>query len=128
MKAVLLLAHGSREDATEKTLEKIVGYIKEELAPETEKEDFIIEEAYLQFRDKNLGSVLESLCERGADDIAVIPYFLFEGVHIKEDIPSEIKEFTDTHSNVRVSLGRTLGSDRRLALIAADNVRELIKT
>jgi sirohydrochlorin ferrochelatase len=119
MTGVLLLAHGSREGDTEKTMRRITEYVREELG------DILIEEAYLQFRNKNLEKGLESLTENGADEIKIIPYFLFEGVHIKEDIPAEINMFVAKHPNVRVSMGKTLGADRRLAEIIVDRIRQV---
>ena len=121
MTGILLLAHGSREGDTEKTMRQITEYVKAEL------KDVLIEEAYLQFRDSNLEKGLESLIARGADDIKVIPYFLFEGVHIKEDIPAEIKEFLAAHPSVKITMGKTLGADKRLADIVVDRVNQIIK-
>ena len=63
--------------------------------------------------------------ERGADDIRIVPYFLFEGVHIKEDIPEEIKAFQAHHPNVKITMGQTLGADKRLAEIVADRIRQM---
>lgn len=120
MTGILLLAHGSREGDTEKTMHQITEYVKAEL------QNDMIEEAYLQFRDTSLEKGLLSLIERGADDIKVVPYFLFEGVHIKEDIPAEIRDFAQHHPNVKITMGRTLGADRRLADIVADRIRELV--
>lgn len=119
MTGILLLAHGSREGDTEKTMRQITQYVKAALHNE------IVEEAYLQFREKNLEKGLLSLISQGADDIKVIPYFLFEGVHIKEDIPTEIKEFGRHYPNIRITMGNTLGADRRLAEIVVDRVKEI---
>jgi sirohydrochlorin cobaltochelatase len=118
---IILLAHGSREGDTEKTMRQITGFVKAEL------KDVMIEEAYLQFRDKNLDKGLLTLVARGADDIKVIPYFLFEGVHIKEDIPAEISEFMARHPNIKVTLGKTLGADKRLADIVSDRVKAIME-
>ncbi len=119
MTGILLLAHGSREGDTEKTMRQITAYVKAAL------QNDMIEEAYLQFRDKNLEKGLLSLVERGADDIKIIPYFLFEGVHIKEDIPAEIREFKTRYPNVTITMGSTLGADKRLAEIVVDRVKEI---
>jgi sirohydrochlorin ferrochelatase len=119
MTGILLLAHGSREGDTEETMEKITAYVKEELNNE------MIEEAYLQFRDKTLEKGLLSLMGRGADHIIIIPYFLFQGVHIKEDIPAEVKKLSSQYPDVKITLGQTLGADRRLAAIIKDRVQEL---
>ncbi len=118
MTGILLLAHGSREGDTETTMQQITKYVKADLQNE------MVEEAYLQFREKNLEKGLLSLIERGADDIRVIPYFLFEGVHIKEDIPEEINTFIKQYPSVKITMGKTLGADKRLAEILADRIRE----
>ncbi|MEG2338591.1 MAG: CbiX/SirB N-terminal domain-containing protein [Clostridium sp.] len=120
MKGVLLLAHGSREKSTELTMDKITGYVKEELGLNN------VICAYLQFSDKTLEWGINTLIEKGAKDIKVVPYFLFEGVHIKEDIPEEINKILKHHNDIKVTLGNTLGDDRRLGAILADRVRELI--
>jgi sirohydrochlorin ferrochelatase len=120
MVGVLILAHGSREGETENTMRQITQLVKSEL------QDVFIEEAYMQFRAINIEKGLESLVERGADDIKVIPYFLFEGVHIKEDIPAELKQFMDKHPDIKITLGQSLGADKRLADIVVDRVRQTI--
>lgn len=120
MTGILLLAHGSREGDTEKTMQQITAYVKTELNVD------LIEEAYLQFRDTNLEKGLLSLIEKGATEIKIVPYFLFEGVHIKEDIPAEIDEFKKHHQGIKISLGATLGADKRLASVVADRVREIV--
>ena len=94
MTGILLLAHGSREGDTEETMTQMTRFVKAQFKNE------LIDEAYLQFRGKNLEKGLLSLMGRGADDIKVIPYFLFEGVHIKEDIPAEIDTFRKAHPDV----------------------------
>ena len=118
MKGILLLAHGSRENDTELTMRKITEYVRDEL-----KND-MVEEAYLQFRDKNLDKGLLSLIEKGADEIHVVPYFLFNGVHIREDIPAEIEQFSAKYPNVKITLGETLGADKRLANIVVDRIKQ----
>jgi sirohydrochlorin ferrochelatase len=120
MTGILLLAHGSREGDTEATMQQITAYVKDML------QNDMVEEAYLQFRDRSLERGLLRLVDRGADTIVVIPYFLFEGVHIKEDIPAELDAFRLNHPGMMITFGRTLGADRRLAEIIADRVREHI--
>ncbi|ADY57155.1 cobalamin (vitamin B12) biosynthesis CbiX protein [Syntrophobotulus glycolicus DSM 8271] len=120
MTGILILAHGSREKETEETLENIVGMVKRILGLK------YVEKAFLQFSETNLEQGLNKLIGQGIKDIKVIPYFLFEGVHIKEDIPKEINEFLQGYSDVRITFGRTLGTDNRLAEVLADRVKEVI--
>jgi len=119
MKGILVLAHGSREKSTEETLQQVVKYLREIFNEE------VIETAYLQFSNVNLHTGFENLKTKGVDDIVVIPYFLFEGVHIKEDIPKEIDHYLKENMDVKITMGKTLGADKRLAEILADRIRSV---
>lgn len=117
---ILILAHGSRQKETEETLQAVVSLLKGKL-PEME-----IETAFLQFSERNLEYGLNALMKKGIEEIKVIPYFLFEGVHLKEDIPKEIEDFLKDHPNMKITLGRTLGADQRLAEILKDRILEMM--
>lgn len=120
MTGILILAHGSREKETEATLGQIADMLKQLLNTEN------IESAFLQFSETTLKKGLLKLVEKGIKNIKVVPYFLFDGVHIKEDVPAEIDAFLKEYPEVKICFGRTLGADERLAEILADRVRELI--
>lgn len=120
MKGILVLAHGSREKETELILAQIIKMTQERL------KDVIIETAYLQFSDVNLEKGLDKLIEKNVTEIKVIPYFLFSGVHIREDIPREIEEYLANKSNVKITMGNTLGADPRLADILADRISDAL--
>lgn len=120
MKGILILAHGSREKETELTLTEITKMIQERLT------DVIIETAYLQFSDVNLEKGLDNLIEKNVTEIKVIPYFLFSGVHIREDIPKEIEEYLVNKPNVKITMGNTLGADPRMADILADRISDAL--
>ena len=120
MKAILIMAHGSREKTTLQTLEKIISLTKAQM-PEV-----MIQEAYMEFCDINLEKGLDILVEKGAVDITVVPYFLFAGIHIRKDIPEEIQDYLRKHPNIKLTLGNTLGDDPRLADILCDRIREAL--
>ncbi len=120
MKGILILAHGSREKSTQNTLNQIVDYLKADF------KGYEIESSYLQFSDNNLENGLNSLKAKGATEIVVIPYFLFSGVHIREDIPEEIKCYTAKNPDIKISMGETLGADKRLAQILSDRVKSAL--
>ncbi|MGL4790322.1 MAG: sirohydrochlorin chelatase [Anaerotignaceae bacterium] len=116
MKGVLVLAHGSKAKETEVAFEKVVSMAKDMLG------EVIIEPAYLQFADVNLEKGLNNLIAKGVTEIDVVPYFLFEGLHIKEDIPAEIKEYLKDRSDIKINMKNVLGVDQRLAEILADRI------
>lgn len=120
MTGILLVAHGSRKKETVVTMEKITQQVREQLQMDN------VECAFMEFCDVNIEKGLEMLIAKGVNDIKVVPYFLFEGVHIHEDIPGEIEKFKEKHSDVKITFGNTLGTDKRLAMIVADRIREII--
>lgn len=120
MTGILIVAHGSRERDTDRTLERLREMVEEKFPGIT------VAEAYMEFRPLNIEAGLLALAEQGIDDIKVIPYFLFEGIHIKEDIPQEIEKFCNKHPGIRVTLGKTLGVDSRLAEVVSDRISEML--
>ena len=118
MKGILILAHGSREKQTENTLHQIIDLLQKKTV------NTIIGKAFLQFSEINLEKGLDLLVKKGASEIVIIPYFLFDGIHIREDIPKEIEEYKKGNPDIKVSLGKTLGVDERLVDILLDRVGE----
>lgn len=120
MTGILILAHGSRQKETERTLEVLVQRVRE-LTGITN-----IDFAFLQFSENLLAIGLDRLVDKGCTKISVIPYFLFDGVHVREDIPEALAKYKVAHPGVQLHLGKTLGTDERLAAILADQIQEMI--
>ena len=117
MDGVLILAHGSRAKETEKTFEAIVKMVETKVSQP-------VKIAYMEFSPANIKRGLESLREQGSRDIKVVPYFLFSGIHIQEDIPKELNAFSAEHPEVRITMTDTLGADPRIADIVVDRILE----
>lgn len=117
MTGILILAHGSRVRETESILQSVVDKVRQMVRVD------LVETAFLQFSENDLEKGLNSLARQGATNIEVIPYFLFDGVHIREDIPAELKAFKKAHPHIVVEMESTLGDDDRLAAIVADKIR-----
>lgn len=121
MRAYLLLAHGSRQKNTIKTMQSITDKVKSSTGIEA------IRYAFMQFAHPNFEKGLSALIENGATDILIVPYFLFDGVHMQEDIPQMMRAFEAEHPQVTLSLGTTLGEDDRLASIIAEQITQVHK-
>ncbi len=117
MEGVLILAHGSREKQTEKTFEAVVNMARQKV-----QKPLMI--AYMEFSEQNIRKGLEQLAAQGVKNIRVVPYFLFSGIHIREDIPRELAEYTSRHPEITVTMADTLGADPRLADILVDRILE----
>ena len=119
MKGVLAVAHGSRAKETEASLEAVLSMVKSKL-PET-----VIECAFMEFSDRTVEKGVFSLISRGVTEISVVPYFLFMGVHLKEDIPNMVAGCIADHPGVRLTMGDPLGVDERLADILVDRILKM---
>lgn len=118
MKGIMILAHGSRVPETKETINKVTDMVRKKLP------DMPIEIAYMEFCEENIEHGIKTLSEMGVDEIKAVPYFLFEGIHIRKDIPGEIEEILKKYPGVKVEMGHTLGVDERLADILVDRIRD----
>ena len=120
MKGIMILAHGSRVKSTVDTIETVVSMVKDMV----DLSETPVEIAYMELCEPNIAKTVDKLVKMGVDEIKVVPYFLFEGIHIKEDIPNEISELLVEYPDIKVTMGKTLGADRRLAEILKDRIFE----
>jgi len=116
MKGVLVIAHGSRAKETEATLDTILAAVKKRI-PET-----IIESAFMEFSDRTVEKGVAALAAKGVTEIKVVPYFLFMGIHLKEDIPEMVRSCAAKYPGMNITMGRPLGDDPRLADILLDRI------
>lgn len=120
MKGVLIIAHGSRRENTVKTMEYITNLVCEKLP------DVPIVASFMEFAEPNVTTGLEQLKAKGVTEIIAVPYFLFEGIHIKEDIPEELDKFKQHNPEITITMGQTLGEDPRLADILSQRIQEAL--
>mgnify|MGYP001073895010 FL=1 len=120
MKGILIIAHGSRRKETIDTMEQIFKMVQDDMP------DIIVENAYMEFWDVILEKGLDLLREKGVTEIVVVPYFLFDGMHIIKDIPEEIAAYLENHKDMKITMGRTLGVDKRIADVLIDRIKEVL--
>lgn len=118
--AILLLGHGSNVEDANESLHGVVRMIK------AEKGCYIVEAAFLSLAKPSISEGIESCIEKGAKRIAVIPYFLYMGAHVKKDIPNEINEAKKRHPGIDIILGNHLDIHRKLIEIVLERVEEKI--
>lgn len=118
MKGVLVIAHGSRAKETEEVLKTFLDAAAEKVP------GACVEHAFMEFGDRNIEKGIAALAEKKVTEIKIIPYFLFSGIHIKEDIPTIVSECMKNYPEIKAVMDEPLGTDKRLADILADRIRE----
>jgi len=114
MKALLLVAHGSRR----KQSNDEVVLLAEKLKNNCGDQYGIIKSSFLELADILIPDGIERCIADGATSITILPYFLNSGRHVIEDIPSIINTCAIQHPSVKITLAPHLGaSDLMVDLI-----------
>ncbi len=121
-KGVIVLGHGSRRQAANEELSKLVEMVQAKLGARTEP-------AYFQFAKPSLAEVVESFVSEGIREIIIVPALLFPGIHLIEDIPETLEELKLKYGEkVNFHLTPALGADPRLAEIIMERVQSVKKS
>ncbi len=103
-RALLVVAHGSRRGASNDEVRRLTDALRSRATAFE-----WVECAFLELAEPSIPGGLESLVERGAREIVVLPYFLSAGRHVVEDIPGEIADVATRHPAVRIRQAAYLG-------------------
>lgn len=89
MKALLLVAHGSRLTTSNDAIKQLSIKLRDRLSAS----DFLaLEYAFLELTKPSIPQSIAKLVEQGATELVVMPYFLAPGTHVMDDIPRLIAE------------------------------------
>lgn len=119
MNGILILAHGSKRQETEKILDSLIKKVKIKTG------ESLVFPAYLQFSEQNLAISIDQMVKVGATKIKIVPMFLFDGIHVTKDIPEELDEIKKKYPDVDIKMSSHLGDDDRIADIIVDRVKYL---
>lgn len=111
----MVLGHGSRVPGALALLEWVAARLGERVGLK-------VRAASLQFNRPTLAERCRELVAEGAGCIIIAPYFLFEGNHLREDIPEEIERIRKSLPGLELLLTDPLGSDSRLVEIMSERV------
>ena len=116
---IILLGHGSRRGKdTDLGLEEIRRRLQLRF-----NHGQRVRMAGLEFTPPSLEEAVLKLASDGSTHIHIMPFFLFEGKHLKEEIPDDIERIRSLVPRVSLLLTGNLGLDSRLL----DMIEERIK-
>jgi sirohydrochlorin ferrochelatase len=112
------MAHGSRIPEANDAAREIAARVKQ-------MTQFDIVE--VSFREQHLPNIqqgVDSCVAQGAKRILLVPYFLYMGAHVLEDLPEELEQARLRHPDVEMVLGKHLGVHNKLAEIVVERIAE----
>ena len=115
--ALIILGHGSRNPAATEQFNDLVAQLR---ARRTE----LVLPAFMELAEPSLADAVGEAVTTGVDEIVVQPCFLFDGMHIRRDVPAMLAGFASAHPGVTFRFGRPLGADPRIAEILLERAEE----
>ncbi len=118
-KAILLLGHGSKAKEANDTLRAVAGALRA-------REGYgCVQAAFLQIEAPDFEEGFGEIASKGFNDIIVMPYFLYMGLHVQQDLPEEIAKAKEKFPGINVRLARSLGFHDRLVDVTVERIEEL---
>jgi sirohydrochlorin ferrochelatase len=115
--ALIVLGHGSRNPAATAQFMELVEQLRS-------RRDEPVLPAFMELAEPGLDAAVAEAVAGGATEIVVQPCFLFDGMHIRRDIPEMLSGFAARHPDVAFRYGRPFGADPRLAEILIERAGE----
>lgn len=111
MKAILLVAHGSRKQSSNEEVKQLSLKMNQLVSNEF---DFI-KHAFLELAEPLIPHGIDQCVELGATDIIIVPYFLSAGRHVTEDVPEEVQKGIKNNPDVNIVISDYLGANSEIA-------------
>lgn len=106
MKALLVIAHGSRRQASNDEVVSLTKQLAERIKPQYP----IVLAGFLEIASPSITDALNNCLQAGATEITILPYFLAAGKHVHRDIPEEIAPFQQANPELNIMVLPHLGS------------------
>ena len=100
---ILLIAHASRDAAWAAPFERL----RERIA----RQGSVVELAYLERMTPVLADAARNLAQRGCSHAVVVPLFLGQGGHVREDLPRLVADAMRKHPPLALRLSTPIGED-----------------
>lgn len=106
MKALLLVAHGSRRAASNQEVVEL----SERLAAAAGESFGVVECAFLELAKPSIPDGIQACIDQGAGEVVVLPYLLSAGRHVVEDIPAEVAVKQRECPDIEIRIAPYLGT------------------
>lgn len=117
MNGVVLIGHGSLHSDSGASMIRLAARLRERgVAP-------IAEAGFLNFSRPTIAEAVAKCVRAGATSITVQPYFLIDGVYVRQDLPGDINKVAAQFPALTIRVAACFGFHEKLAAIALERVR-----
>lgn len=115
---LLVLGHGSKAAEADEIFTTIVNHVREISGFEH------VAMGSLQLSRPTFAEGVQTLLEKGVQEMVIMPMFIFRGNHVKFDIPEELENLRKEYPDVRFVMAEPIGADNRLADIIEERAQD----
>ena len=116
MKALIVVAHGSRRKQSN---EEVVALIEKIKATNLEGYDRF-HASFLELAKPSISDTVDSCVNEGVTSIVLLPYFLNSGTHVVNDIPNIVDQAKSKYPDLDIHMTKHIGaSDLMMNLIVS---------
>lgn len=101
--ALILFAHGSREARWAEPFEAVAQRVRD-ASP-----GLAVGLAYLERMEPDLAGAVGALAAEGVTRVTVVPLFLGQGGHLRDDLPRLVRAIADDHPQLDIELATVAG-------------------
>ena len=105
MRALVLLAHGSRDPAWAEPFARVLAAVRA-AAPGCDARL-----AFLESMTPDLATAVAAALAAGAGAVTIVPLFLGQGGHVRRDLPALVESLRQAHPGVAIDCVATAGED-----------------
>ncbi len=116
--ALLLIAHGSRQNEANADLHEMVSEMRKH------GEFAVVEGAFLELAAPTIEESGAHCVDQGANRVVMLPYFLSAGVHVREDLTAIRQKLASQYPDVDFRLAEPLGPHPLLLRIVIERARQ----
>lgn len=106
MKTLLIVAHGSRREASNQEVRALARRVEGLAGLSFDR----VAIGFLELAEPSVPAALEACIAQGASAVTIFPYFLAAGRHVTSDIPVAIAPIRQRHPGVRIDVLAHLGA------------------
>lgn len=112
--AIILFAHGARDPEWAAPFRRIVGRLQ------AAEPGLRVELAFLEMMHPALEDAVAGIAAEGFGRITLVPLFLAQGGHLKQDLPRLLDDIRGRHPAVRIDVTQAIGDSDALTAAIAD--------
>jgi sirohydrochlorin cobaltochelatase len=120
MEGLVLFAHGARDPRWREPFERLA------LKARAARPDVAVSLAFLELMDPSLDAAVDDLAHQGCIAIRVVPVFLGQGGHVREDLPAAVERVQARHPGISITLREAVGEEDsvldRIAAVAVEGL------